>query len=366
MEDVNLNQLKTVCNLYLEVEFPYFEELREAFYILDVAGCRIEELFQIERWGWVSGYTVTLWPQKNNLQRTIILNENCNNFINAIKGQYKPFLGRTSYQLQYLFRKLNPYIPIYSGGREISLYCYRYKHIWEMQANGFTIEEIRIEMGHRTQTPILLYLAAQINSTYYIEPYNPDPLPPEHIDIISETTIFTGTPPGFRIDRPTTGDLISCFIKGTANLGTSRFLLYPGDIQTRSLGFILAANYSTTTFSFSFSVMNGPGVFVLTFTVPAILSANFKILFTFDISQIVGGNNLYRNIYLNVYTPEQPVVTKSKLSFYFNRGWQPFSTICGSYNNGVFGAQPFTGTLYNYNFWNRILSESEINTLFSL
>ena len=105
MESVSLAQLKTVCNLYLEVAFPYFEELREAFFVLDICGCRIEELFQIERWTWVIDNTVTLQPQKNNLPRTITLNENTQNFLNCIKTQTKPFLGRTSYQLQFLFRK---------------------------------------------------------------------------------------------------------------------------------------------------------------------------------------------------------------------------------------------------------------------
>ena len=366
MNEVNLNQLYTVCNLYLECEFPYFEELREAFHVLNICGCRIEELFQIDRWTYVNGDTVTLQPQKNNLPRTIVLNEHTQTFKNCIINQTKPFLGRTSYQLQYLFRKLNPYRPIYSGGREITLYVYRYKHIWEAQAAGFSIEEIRIEMGHRTQTPILLYLNADLNSTYYIEPYNQDPLPADHIDIITEPLIFTGADSYLIFDNPIVSSQYSIHCKITNPLDAAFVVVGPYNYN-------LAEKSIHMPFSNSQTSLIGRLYIVQSYTTPSntgysLINNEYFGSYTFVVSESLIESGKYLSGSINIKFFQKGLFQRDITFFY-----QYYPKINASKlvangrrsSSGIFQNQ-FRFTLNSLYFWNRLLSDDEILKLANL
>lgn len=366
MESVGLNQLKTVCNLYLEVEYPYFEELREAFYLLDICGCRIEELFHIERWSWISGDIVTLQPQKNNLPRTITLNSFTQNFKSCIIYQSKPFLGRTSSQLQFLFRKLNPYIPIYSGGREISLYCYRYKHIWEAKDTGSTNEEIMQEMGHRTVTPILLYLAAQINSTYYIEPYNPDPIPTDHIDIITNPIIFTGVGHSLNFQNPINNNqyTVSLSLSNLPNDTIYPLCPYRYDIQEKSIHSFITKNITTASAYFYIISSYTSPTFSPMLSQPHLNKFNF--VFVISENLVISGNNrigsvsvkyYFNGLFINqVNIPNATYPLTNCL--YFNLNGRRRSNNTYQYQK-IF-------TLNSLYFWNRILTDAEILALANL
>lgn len=162
--NVGLSQLQEVCDYFVEADYPYFEELREAFKLLRITGCRIQEIFEIDRWSIVSGYEVTCQPQKGNQIRYITLNSDFTNFLTAIENQYKPFLGRTVSQLEYLFKKINPYGGLFSGDRAILNYIYRYCYIRELHADGLTHAEIAAIMGHNNPSVISNYLNADLSS----------------------------------------------------------------------------------------------------------------------------------------------------------------------------------------------------------
>lgn len=168
---VDINQLRVMAEHFTTVNYPYFEELREAFKLLRLTGCRIQEIFEIERWSIISGYHVQVLPQKGNTNRSIILNPNFDNFLEAIENQYKPFLSRTSFQLQNLFYKINPYGKLYSDTKEITNYFFRYLFIRELYETGLTFQQIADAMGYTSTTSVHNYLNADLTSSNPI----PDP-----------------------------------------------------------------------------------------------------------------------------------------------------------------------------------------------
>jgi hypothetical protein len=366
MENVSLAQLKTVCNLYLSCNFPYFEELREAFFVLDICGCRIEELFQINRWTYVSGDIVTLLPQKNNLPRTITLDENTQNFKNCIINQTKPFLSRTSYQLQFLFRKLNPYCPIFSGGREISLYCYRYKHIWEAKAAGQTNEQIMNEMGHRTVTPILLYLAAVINSTYYIEPYNPDPLPVGHNDIILPYISFNGVSDYFISTNPIGANQVSYYVDADISNTAVKYILgFQYGLQYKTVATIdCRYNAPYTNYKLTLTHRVSTNIHQISGDFPGL--GRFKMVFTLDFSEIGSSGGNYRNVYAQMCQKDIGNNSNQSLNKLVQYPLAPNVTIGASSNNGTSFSSFVQGNVYNLLTWPRILNQSEIDYLLSL
>nr|WP_319266666.1 FISUMP domain-containing protein [uncultured Draconibacterium sp.] len=165
---VAISQLQAMADYFTTANYPYFEELREAFKLLRLTGCRIQEIFQIERWSVIDGYNVQLQPQKFNNPRQITLNSDFDNFLAAIQNQYKPFLGRTYSQLENLFHKINPYGPIYSGSKYISNYFFRYLFVRELDADGKTPEQIAVIMGYTSPQAVNNYLSAPLSSTIIV------------------------------------------------------------------------------------------------------------------------------------------------------------------------------------------------------
>ncbi len=88
---VQIEQLRVMADYFVSAELPYFSELNEAFRLLRLTGCRIQEIFDISRWEIISGFNVTLQPQKGNNLRSIILDASFSDFISAIQNQYNPF-----------------------------------------------------------------------------------------------------------------------------------------------------------------------------------------------------------------------------------------------------------------------------------
>jgi uncharacterized protein (TIGR02145 family) len=159
---LSLENLITRCNYLESVQKPYYDELNEAFHILNLTGCRIQEIFEIERWSIVSGYNVTLQPQKGNNLRYITLDSDCDNFISNIVNQTKPFLGRTDSQFSNVYDKVATWSRQESGDKKITFYLFRYKYIKKLYSEGKTASEIATEMGYTTSSVVQNYLSAEI------------------------------------------------------------------------------------------------------------------------------------------------------------------------------------------------------------
>lgn len=202
---VNIAELQEICDYVINADYPYFEELREAFKLLRHTGCREMEIFEIERWSQISGDEFTLTPQKGNNNRTIILGEDFLNFKAAILGQYPPFLGRTYSQLQNLFKRVCPYWPIYSGGKQITLYTFRYLFLHELKADGLTNQQIADIMGHVNVETVSNYLDAVLSSENEV-PTDPFLQLPAGREIILPVTLnFDGETDNFQTTLDTSG-----------------------------------------------------------------------------------------------------------------------------------------------------------------
>ena len=169
---LDLTSITAKCEILNNSDYPYYEELREAFYLLFITGCRVQEIFEIERWSIVSGYDVSLLPQKGNNTRYITLDEFCDNFVAAITGQYAPFTGRTYSQLNNLYQRIKQWNYFQTGDKIISLYIYRYRFVKQLQADGHTTAEIATLMGYTSTSTPTAYLEAVLDMDF-----EPSPIP---------------------------------------------------------------------------------------------------------------------------------------------------------------------------------------------
>jgi uncharacterized protein (TIGR02145 family) len=163
---LTIEQINNYCLEILNADYPYYEELREAFWVLYLTGCRVEELFDITSWTYIVGYECTVLPLKGNNVRNVTLDSHCDNFIAAIQGQYAPFLGRHANMLTYLFNKVRTFGQNYSGSKPITLYIFRYRFEKTLYAEGATIEEISNIMGYLSSETSSNYIAAVITEEY--------------------------------------------------------------------------------------------------------------------------------------------------------------------------------------------------------
>lgn len=120
---LDLAGITAKCDYLINAELPYYQQFNEAFTILKLTGCRVSELFEIERWSWLGDEIYSFQPQKGNTVRTVQLNSECADFQDAIKGQYKPFGGLTKYQLYNVYDKVKGWDKLLSGIR-IFLFMY--------------------------------------------------------------------------------------------------------------------------------------------------------------------------------------------------------------------------------------------------
>ena len=168
--DVNLGSITAFAEFLTTAPYPYYEELREAFIVLLLTGCRPNELFEINRWSVISDYTVSLLPQKGNTTRSCVLDSRCDNFLAAIQGQYSPFLGRTIYQFQNLYQQIREWGILNSGSKVITAYLYRYRFIWQLSADGYSLSQIASTMGYVESMTPQAYLSASIKLEVSVPP----------------------------------------------------------------------------------------------------------------------------------------------------------------------------------------------------
>ena len=167
---LTLTDMNNYCTQISTADFPYYEELREAYFVLALSGCRISELFDITRWSYVSGFDVIVTPQKGNLPRNVTLNASCQSFIDAIIGQYQPFMGRTVSQIEYLYNKIRDHGFLSSGDKIISLYLFRYTFIKNLANQGDTVQMIAQKMGYTSISTPQAYLSATLFESPKIDP----------------------------------------------------------------------------------------------------------------------------------------------------------------------------------------------------
>lgn len=363
---VELPELEVACDFFIYSEYPYFQELREAFLILKFCGCRPMEIFEIERWTWNNDWSFTLVPQKNNLQRSVTLGTGCESFRTCVQNQIKPFLGRTYSQLQGLFYKLCPWRPIYSGDREITLYVYRYFFVKSLISEGLSYTQVAELMGHRTETPVYLYANAVLTSTYEIPVTPTDPYPIGHIDYYLEPTEVDGFDDTFISSFDFSTGQFSAFVD-VSPLNTASGALFNTENSVDymySPGYFCYKSGNNLILNVGIYFRGGSAVISVSKSIP--LTSDKRIVFTLDWTNVGNSGGSYRNIYLSLYTKSIGNFTVEKLNYNLQYSWDDAIRLLARRQKTGNPFSQFSGTVNDLLMWSRILSSVEIQSLFNL
>lgn len=163
------SELDSICLSLVNQNLPYFSAFHEAFVLLYLTGCRVEEIFDISRWERLSGYDMRFLPQKDNYHRNVTLDSRCDNFIDAVINQFKPFGGLSSGQLNSLFYNFSEYSNFRVGSKPVSLYLFRYNFIRRLHSDGLNINQIADKMGYTSTTVVGGYLTAEIQKGFFLD-----------------------------------------------------------------------------------------------------------------------------------------------------------------------------------------------------
>jgi hypothetical protein len=166
---LNDSELDSICLSLVNQNLPYFSAFHEAFVLLYLTGCRVEEIFAVHRWERLQGYEMMFLPQKDNYWRYVTLDSRCDNFIDAVVGKYKPFGGLSSGQLNSLFYNFSQYSNYKVGSKPVSLYLFRYNFIRKLHNSGLNINQIADKMGYTSTTVVGGYLTAEIEKGFFLD-----------------------------------------------------------------------------------------------------------------------------------------------------------------------------------------------------
>lgn len=169
MERKNILDLAGItakCDYLVNATLPYYHQLSEAFLVLKLTGCRVTELFEIERWSWLGDEIYSFQPQKGNTVRTVQLNSECADFQDAIKNQYKPFGGLTKYQLYNIYDRVKGWDKLLSGDKDISFYVFRYRYAKQLYADNYDVFTIASMMGYTNVATVQSYLIATVSEVF--------------------------------------------------------------------------------------------------------------------------------------------------------------------------------------------------------
>lgn len=163
------SELDSICLSLVNQNLPYFSAFHEAFVLLYLTGCRVDEIFDISRWERLTGYEMRFLPQKDNYHRYVTLDSRCDNFISAVINQYKPFGGLSSGQLNSVFYNFSEYSNFKVGSKPVSLYLFRYNFIRRLHADGLNINQIADKMGYTSTAVVGGYLTAEIAKGFFLD-----------------------------------------------------------------------------------------------------------------------------------------------------------------------------------------------------
>lgn len=163
---LDLAGITTKCDYLINAELPYYQQFNEAFVVLKLTGCRVSELFEIERWSWLGDDVYSLQPQKGNTLRVVQLNTDCSDFQYAVQNQVKPFGGLTKYQLYNIYDSIKGWDKLLSGDKDISLYVFRYRYTKQLYADGYDVQTIAAMMGYTNVATVQSYLVARVSEVF--------------------------------------------------------------------------------------------------------------------------------------------------------------------------------------------------------
>lgn len=362
---VELQQLQAMADHFITASYPYFEQFRETFKLLKLTGCRISELFEINRWSIQTGYHVTLQPQKGNNIRYLTLGPDFGHFLTAIENQTKPFLGLTVWQFWNLFNRINPYGSIYSDTKEITAYLFRYLYVRTLLEDGLTVAQIANQMGYTSEAAVHNYLDAELTSTYEVPVPVGSNFPEGAIIVIEKSTNFNGTSDYFTIPNPIISNNWSVQFKITNTEPSWRYLL-------SSQKFSESFRYPALRFSGSPSNLGNHlglhsmwgytyGQYLLWYNPTSVFDVVFVVTETLFSDQSQTTINVLIKCYVNGIPYNN--VTGAGNNVYTTRA--PFLFVGAFGNSNGIPTSFFLGICHELTFYNRHLTPTEIQNYFS-
>jgi hypothetical protein len=167
---LDLAGITAKCDYLVNANLPYYQQFNEAFVVLRLTGCRVSELFEIDRWSHLGDDVYSLQPQKGNTLRVVQLNTDCSDFQAAIQNQVKPFGGLTKYQLYNVYDRVKGWDLLQSGEKDISLYVFRYRYTKQLYADGYDVPTIAAMLGYTNTLTVQSYLLARVSEVFIKPP----------------------------------------------------------------------------------------------------------------------------------------------------------------------------------------------------
>lgn len=159
---MDYEELDSLLSSYLSRTYSFFPFFKEAFILLYHTGCRVSELFEINRWRRINDITLAFTPQKFNSERIVPIPSGVSLFPQWVDFQTVPWFGHSIKQLNSMFMSFSPFVSYLADTKSISLYLFRYRYIRFLFSNGWSLSDIQTIMGYSSTTVIYNYLNSSL------------------------------------------------------------------------------------------------------------------------------------------------------------------------------------------------------------
>lgn len=147
MPVITLPQLNTFCQQSILPLPHYYENSRAALEVMYLSGCRPAEAVDLSLWSVVNPTLFNLRPLKRNKTRSIDVSNFPPLFLSYFSGGSQEYRLATQSRCLNYFRHTWPAKQLQKGSKNVELYCYRYRYVKQLHANGATIQQIQNNMG---------------------------------------------------------------------------------------------------------------------------------------------------------------------------------------------------------------------------
>lgn len=154
---VEYNELNDMCLKVLEGNRFTPPLVLDAFNMLYLSGCRVNEITDIGRWTVNSSNNVRLKPLKGNNFRFIDNDSVTAYFLSSLVSGNAPYLDVYDSALRYYLKRLLPVYPLKVKNKNLLLNIFRHRYIKALSVEGMNDSEIKMFMGYTNDNTHLNY-----------------------------------------------------------------------------------------------------------------------------------------------------------------------------------------------------------------
>lgn len=167
-QPLTVYQLSIIADEILHDLCAYRPEFANLARLQRLAGCRVQELFQRDRWSIVSSSTVQVQPQKGNALRILQVSDLGFNDADDLAPTFADMIRLPSRQYERAFSLIVGQQGLWrlyeDGFAHPSTHLFRHVKIKELANQGMSKDYIATWIGERTADNLDYYL----NSTYFV------------------------------------------------------------------------------------------------------------------------------------------------------------------------------------------------------